>query len=132
MPPETICLDFDGVIHAYTSPWDGPESIPDHPVPGAIGFIEWCLEHGYKVAIHSTRIGSPEAKSPGGGATAVEAWLLRNGFPDLSENFFLAVKKPPAVVYVDDRGFRFTGNFDDLVDFLKIPEQYTPWNKLLF
>ena len=29
-------LDFDGVIHAYTSPWTNAETISDGPVPGAL------------------------------------------------------------------------------------------------
>ena len=34
-----ICLDFDGVIHSYTSGWKGAAVIPDPPVPGALEFI---------------------------------------------------------------------------------------------
>ena len=37
-----ICVDFDGVIHSYTSGWKGIDVIPDDPVPGA---IEWLEEY---------------------------------------------------------------------------------------
>jgi hypothetical protein len=29
-----LCLDFDGVLHSYTSGWKGAAVIPDPPVPG--------------------------------------------------------------------------------------------------
>lgn len=50
----TIVLDFDGVIHSYTSGWKGPRVIPDPPVPGAIEFL---LEAGvcYDIAVSSSR-----------------------------------------------------------------------------
>ena len=39
---KTILLDFDGVIHSYTSGWKGAGVIPDPPVPGAIDFLRIC------------------------------------------------------------------------------------------
>ena len=35
-----LCLDFDGVIHSFTSGWRGAGIIPDPPVPGALDFIK--------------------------------------------------------------------------------------------
>src|SRR5690348_3599913 len=37
-----ICVDFDGVVHSYSSGWKGVSVIPDPPVPGA---IEWIRDH---------------------------------------------------------------------------------------
>ena len=34
----TVLVDFDGVIHSYTSPFTTPDEIKDPPVPGA---FEW-------------------------------------------------------------------------------------------
>lgn len=50
-----VCLDFDGVIHSYTSGWQGPRTISDPPVPGAMEFIVRLQDAGYTVAVFSSR-----------------------------------------------------------------------------
>ena len=49
-----LCLDFDGVIHSYSSGWQGPRTIPDPPVPGSIDFLFEASQH-FRVAIFSSR-----------------------------------------------------------------------------
>ena len=49
-----LSLDFDGVIHSYTSGWQGARNIPDPPVDGAIKFLTEATEH-FTVAIFSSR-----------------------------------------------------------------------------
>lgn len=66
-----ICLDFDGVLHSYTSGWQGPRNIPDPPVPGALEFLVAALDEG-PVAIHSSRSGH------WGGRRAMKRWLHRH------------------------------------------------------
>lgn len=39
MSKPTICVDFDGCLHAYTSGWQGAEVVSDPPVPGAIDWL---------------------------------------------------------------------------------------------
>ena len=69
MTKPILCLDFDGVIHSYTSGWKGADVIPDPPVPGAIEFIFRALPH-FTVAIYSSRSGQE------GGIDAMREWLL--------------------------------------------------------
>ena len=40
-----LALDFDGVLHSYTSGWQGADVISDPPVPGAIEFLMEAVEH---------------------------------------------------------------------------------------
>jgi hypothetical protein len=91
----TICLDFDGVIHSYTSGWQGATSIPDPPVPGAKEFIEEALEH-FTICVFSSR------SAQYGGRSAMEKWMKEHGFPEGVE---FPATKPPAFLTIDDRGF---------------------------
>ena len=63
-----LCLDFDGVIHSYTSGWQGARSIPDMPVLGALEFIVEALNH-FQVCIYSSR------SRYLGGKRAMKRWL---------------------------------------------------------
>ena len=49
-----LTLDWDGVVHSYTSGWKGATVIPDPPVPGALEFIVRALDR-FDLAIHSSR-----------------------------------------------------------------------------
>lgn len=93
-------VDCDGVLHSYTSPWVAEDVLPDPPVEGA---IEWLNEitKRLNIFIHTTRGRSEE------GREAVAAWLRANGYegPDLE----ITDRKLPALGYLDDRGFRFSG-----------------------
>jgi hypothetical protein len=44
MAKPILSLDFDGVIHSYTSGWKGADVIADPPVPGAFQFIGEALQ----------------------------------------------------------------------------------------
>ena len=33
-----LCLDFDGVLHTYSSGWKGADVIPDPPTPAVADF----------------------------------------------------------------------------------------------
>ena len=125
-----LCLDFDGVIHSYTSGWKGADLIPDRPVDGAIPFIREALKH-FRVAIYSSRSGQP------GGIPAMKLWLeyWGNRFPGLDDadnrdrswldQIEWPTEKPPAMVTLDDRALTFTGEWPSM-DALKA---FKPWNK---
>ena len=126
MAKKTICIDFDGVIHRYDSPWTTHEEIADGPVDGAIAFIKEMLADGYDVAIHSSRSHSD------GGTLAMCKWfhehLRKTETESYIEVFMNLVKfplyKPPALIYIDDRGYRFEGKFPTVADI-----ERKPWNK---
>ena len=150
MKKPILCLDFDGVIHSYTSGWKGTHIITDPPVKGALEAILGYAKH-YDVAIFSSRSKSIR------GRRAMKRWLIDHlyryfsGRPfqeyleyvdnpfdqdddrlareaardfvraDISWPWF----KPPAKISIDDRALTFDGTWPD-VDALKA---FKPWNK---
>ena len=115
---KTIMLDFDGVIHSYAR-WTG--EIPfDPPVPGAIDFMRWANEEGYTIVIYSARARTKE------GVFGIQQWLKYHGYDKAIK---VTDRKVGCELYVDDRGYRFTGEFEELQTLLKNPELLRPWNK---
>lgn len=113
----TLILDFDGVLHSYSSGWQGADTIPDPPVPGAIEFCEEAVKH-LQVLVLSTRCSQP------GGTEAILEWLEENGFPP-GMAVSLEGKKPPAILTIDDRAFRFEGIWPSIEEI----KAFKPWNK---
>lgn len=123
---QTICVDFDGVIHSYESRWVNAHTIPDAPVDGA---IEWLIDMlaEFDVYILSTRCKTWR------GRWAMTRWLrkhsgslwnecmLGRGIEDVK----LTYEKVPALLYVDDRGWHFTGTFPTTDEI----REFKPWNK---
>jgi hypothetical protein len=124
-----LCLDFDGVVHSYSSGWKGADVIPDPPVDGAIAFMLGALNH-FDVVIFSSR------SNQSGGLSAMQDWLQHHAgaawyeTPDGPglESVRFVTEKPPALVTIDDRALTFDGtwpSFDSLKGF-------KPWNKREF
>lgn len=107
-----LLMDFDGVIHSYTSGWKGATEIPDPPVPEAFLFLLAAIKSGFDVQIYSARSGQK------GGIPAMQAWFIANGWPREhwldSDNLSFPTKKPPAWITVDDRCVQFNGVFPSL------------------
>ena len=101
----TVVLDFDGVIHSYTSGWKGAEFIPDPVVPGIKEAVDQLRELGYKVVVVSTRCTTL------GGIRAVR-YYLRDNEIKVDD---VTMEKPPALCYIDDRAIRFDGHPEKLV-----------------
>lgn len=118
----TICLDFDGVIHMFTTPFTSARTIPDAPVPGAFDAIRMYLDAGFSVVVCSRRahwLAGPQA---------MRDWFRLRCASDIlsNQNFVITDTKPHAEIYVDDRGWRFEGNnFPSLEDI----RDFRPWNK---
>lgn len=121
-----LCLDFDGVIHSYTSGWKGADVIIDPPVEGAIGFMLEALNY-FDVVIFSSRSHQPL------GITAMRAWLRHHAgatwyeSPDGPgiEDVRFVTEKPAALVTIDDRALTFDGTWP-AIETLKT---FKPWNK---
>jgi len=132
MSAPILCLDFDGVLHSYSSGWKGARNIPDPPVPGAIAWLDSLVEDGeavcamaprfrdFDVCIYSSR------SRYWGGRKAMKKWLLKWGFrPDKIENIRFPLMKPPAFLQIDDRAVTFTGTFPSVQEMLA----FKPWHK---
>lgn len=101
---KTICLDFDGVIHSYRSPWAGEDVIPNPPILGSSESIARLRKH-FRVVVHSVRCAS-EA-----GRAAIQRWLDQHGI-EVDE---ICEHKPAAHIYVDDRGVPFHGDWNQTI-----------------
>jgi hypothetical protein len=126
MSKPILCLDFDGVIHSYSSGWKGADVIPDPPVEGAIAFMLNALHH-FDVVIFSSR------SNQAGGLKAMQQWLRQHAMgawyespagPGLEDIRFVT-EKPSAMVTLDDRAITFEGTWPH-IETLKT---FKPWNK---
>ncbi|MFR2535099.1 MAG: hypothetical protein ACLS95_07785 [Clostridia bacterium] len=108
-----IVFDFDGVIHSYTSGWKGHAVIPDPPVKGIKEVID-KVRKDYKVVVVSSRCNETT------GVLAIKAYLKKH---DIKVDY-VTNGKPPAVMYIDDRGICFDGNAEHLLHQI---ENFEPW-----
>lgn len=113
----TVAVDFDGVLHSYTSPWFAADVIPDPPVPGAIEWLRQISER-FEVVIHTTRGDTSDSRA------AIRKWLSHYGWEGAA-SVRITNEKVPALVYLDDRAIRFTGTFPTADEVYKAK----PWNK---
>lgn len=97
-----LCLDFDGVLHSYTSGWTGADNITDPPVAGAVEAVTDYVKN-FDVYVYSARSSQPN------GIWAMRLWLAKHGFPVGQLKF--PTSKPPTNIYMDDNGYRFEGKF---------------------
>jgi len=116
----TIALDFDSVLNNFKPPFTLTPH--DLPVDGALDFVNWLLSEGWKVIVYSSRSAN-DVK----GTALIHDWLSRNGFP--VDKMKIAYGKPSADLYLDDRAFRFEGNFDEVMAFMSDEDNLVPWNR---
>lgn len=116
-----ICVDFDGVIHSYSSGWRGVDVIADAPVRGAIEWLEEMLQaENVKPVIYSSRSKNPE------GIEAMKNWFFDHGMDyELLKKLEFPTQKPAAFLTIDDRAICFEGLFPTREDVLN----FKPWNK---
>ena len=108
-----VCVDFDGVLHAYVSGWQGATVIPDPPVEGAIDALRRYVAAGLKVAVHSARSAQAD------GILSMYSWIDHHDaatrHPEnlpLVDALLFPVHKPAArYITIDDHGVPFDGTF---------------------
>ena len=127
----TISIDFDGVIHQYSKGYqDG--SIYDPPIKGAARFIYDCMfVKNWSVFILSTR--EPEQINEWMESVLFQGKELpfkitilppEQKFWNEKKNIGITNRKLAAHVYIDDRGLRFEGHFEGMIDLL---ENFKTW-----
>lgn len=107
MRKKIIVFDFDGVIHSYTSGWQGIDVIPDKPVKGIRETLA-ILMVDYKIIVVSSRCSESE------GIAAIGDWLREH---DIKVDGIQATK-PAAFLTIDDRAITFKG-CETLIDDIK-------------
>lgn len=128
-----IAVDFDGVIHSFTTPWTNVLEINDPIVPGAAEWLTMLTKY-YKVILHTCRLSWKPGEEYHEDVLISDRIIKIKQF--LASNnvsmtviekleFHTTPGKPYANIYVDDHGYRFTGEFpsNETLDELK------PWNR---
>lgn len=124
-----ICVDFDGVLHSYTSGWQGAGVANDPPVDGAEQWL-YDMTEQFRVAIYSSR-----SKSLAGRAcmqryarkhfNMMTTWSTDHRGDYLFECLEWPWFKPSALITLDDRAICFNGTFPTI----ETIRGFKPWNK---
>lgn len=116
-----VCLDFDATLCGFDYPGIGPIE------PGALAAVRRLKELGCYVIVSSCRTCGhfPEIFAPDGQVgkdskvhKEMVAWLDAHNVP-YDEVDDGTKGKPLADLYVDDKGYRYAGNWADVVKFVE-------------
>ena len=110
-----IAIDFDGVLHKNSKGYyDG--TIYDEPVKGAFNALKY-LSSNYTLVIYSFK-GTPDRPLVNGkdGIELIWDWLKVNKVDQYITD--VVRYKPNAMIYIDDKGYRFN-NWEETLKFLK-------------
>src|ERR1700677_1491926 len=114
-----LCVDFDGVIHSYTSGWKDAKTIADPPTPGALRWL-WKATEWFDVQVYSSRSKDPEA------IAAMRYWMASHATDEFGQDhpmsaghadeypITFAHEKPAAFLTIDDRAICFEGDWDEI------------------
>ena len=109
-----LAIDFDGVIHKNSMGFfDG--TVYDEPINGVKDALEQ-LSKKYKIVIFTCKV-KPDRPLINGktGKELIETWLSKHGLLHyISE---ITCEKPRALLYIDDKGYRFN-NWESTLSFL--------------
>ena len=110
-----IAIDFDGVVHNHDKGYhDG--TIYGNPIKGALESIKYLKNKGYLIKIYTCK-SHPDRPLVNGktGTQLVLEWFEKNKMETYIEEVVWG--KPHALVYIDDKGYRFR-NWEDTIKFL--------------
>ena len=93
-----LAIDLDGTVCTINSDYSQCE-----PLPGSLGASKTLQARGFSIYLHTGRHIN--------NARVTQAWLDRFEVP----HDLVVFGKPPARIYLDDRGMRFT-NWDDVLE----------------
>ena len=109
-----LAIDFDGVIHKNSKGFfDG--TVYDEPINGVKDALEQ-LSKKYKIVIFTCKVKLDRPLINGKtGKELIETWLSKHGLLQyISE---ITCEKPRALLYIDDKGYRFN-NWESTLSFL--------------
>lgn len=113
-----VAIDFDGVIHGNSKGFhDG--TVYDTPIEGSLEAVKEFYEKGYTIVIFTAKV-KPDRPLVNGktGTELVWEWLDKYGFSSYIKE--VTCEKPRAVIYIDDKGLRFTDWNSTLKQFYEI------------
>jgi hypothetical protein len=128
-----LCLDFDGVIHSYTSGWHGVDIIADPPVDHAFEMIAKYMED-FEVCVVTSRLSRDNLKdvNPSNVPMAEEqikgvmhTWFRQHGMSEgvLSKLELRGDKPAGFFLLLDDRALQFKGTFPRP----HLLQKFVPW-----
>lgn len=100
----TVVIHFDGVIHSYSSGWQGEDVANDPIVPGVDEELKRLHEDGYRVIVVSTRCKTKK------GMKCVKDYLWRNNLLRYVDS--ISDIKPNAIFYIDNKAVCFGGQLE--------------------
>lgn len=112
---KNLGIDFDGVIHNDNLGFhDG--TVYGEPIEGSLESIK-LLSEFFNIIIFTAKAKKDRPLIDGkSGAKLVEEWLLKHDVLKFVSD--VTAEKPRALLYIDDKGFRFE-NWEDTMNFIK-------------
>jgi hypothetical protein len=111
-------IDFDGALASYDGNFRA--DILGRPHPRALEAVDSYVKAGFRIVVYTTRAKDRE------GMLRVRDWLALNGFDALvptGDPIYVTAFKVPAVAYIDDRAWRFSGHWPSAAEL----DQFKPW-----
>ncbi len=111
-----VAIDFDGVVHESSKGFhDG--TVYDPPMEGSVEAIKWFSDQGLDIVLFTAKV-KPDRPLVQGktGEELIWEWLTKYEIDSYIKE--ITCEKPRAIVYIDDRGYRFT-DWSSTIDFFK-------------